>query len=124
MRAIEAAAGLAYWMGDLLTARRRYQETLAISQQSGDRAGEANALYNMSLTYLFMSSRDLAKGGEAAQGALERFKGVGVTAPVRPGPSGRFPTGLRRRRSRTVLPGRAISASRRSDSSSSSTIHS
>jgi len=80
MRAIEAAAGLAYWMGDLLTARRRYQETLAISQQSGDRAGEANALYNMSLTYLFMSSRDLAKGGEAAQGALERFKGVGDRA--------------------------------------------
>jgi predicted ATPase/class 3 adenylate cyclase len=47
-RALEAAGGVAYWMGDFATAQRRYQECLEIREQLGDERWIAEAKYNLS----------------------------------------------------------------------------
>jgi predicted ATPase len=50
--ALEGAGGLAYWMA-LPSARRHYEECLAIRRTLGDRAAIAEALYNLSFTDVF-----------------------------------------------------------------------
>jgi predicted ATPase/class 3 adenylate cyclase len=50
--ALEGAGGLAYWMA-LPSARRYYEECLAIRRTLGDRAAIAEALYNLSFTDVF-----------------------------------------------------------------------
>jgi predicted ATPase/class 3 adenylate cyclase len=50
-RALEAAGGVAYWMGDFATAQRRYQECLEIREQLGDERWIAEAKYNLSFAF-------------------------------------------------------------------------
>jgi predicted ATPase/class 3 adenylate cyclase len=50
-RALEAAGGVAYWMGDFRGARRWYEECLEIRRRLGDRAGIAEATYNLSFAH-------------------------------------------------------------------------
>jgi predicted ATPase/class 3 adenylate cyclase len=50
-RALEAAGGLAYWQFDIETTERRYRESLRISEEVGDTALIANALYNLSFAF-------------------------------------------------------------------------
>lgn len=77
LRAVESAAGLAYWMGELLEARRLYQETLRVNVARGERIGEANALYNLSFTYMFLRTRDVDEGGRLGREALAIFRDAG-----------------------------------------------
>jgi predicted ATPase/class 3 adenylate cyclase len=49
--ALNAAAGLAYWLGDQETARAWYEEEIAQRRELGDRRGLAEALYSQSFTY-------------------------------------------------------------------------
>jgi tetratricopeptide (TPR) repeat protein len=46
--ALEAAAGIAYWQGDMEMALKQYDECLALARAGGDRRALANALYNAS----------------------------------------------------------------------------
>jgi predicted ATPase/class 3 adenylate cyclase len=46
-KALEAAGGVAYWKGELETARGWYQEALNITRRLNDRLAIANALYNL-----------------------------------------------------------------------------
>jgi predicted ATPase/class 3 adenylate cyclase len=46
LRALEAAAGLAYWQADMGEAQRFYDECLALTREVGDSRSIANALYN------------------------------------------------------------------------------
>jgi predicted ATPase/class 3 adenylate cyclase len=50
-RALEAAGGVYYWMADFEVARKFYERTLEIYRALGDRAQQANALYNIGFTY-------------------------------------------------------------------------
>jgi predicted ATPase/class 3 adenylate cyclase len=50
-RALEAAGGVAYWMGDFAGARRWYEECLEIRLGLGDKAGIAEARYNLSFAH-------------------------------------------------------------------------
>jgi predicted ATPase/class 3 adenylate cyclase len=49
--ALEAAGGVAYWMGDFRAARERYQECLEFRRDTGDRRGIAEATYNLSFAH-------------------------------------------------------------------------
>ncbi len=74
--AVEAAAGIAYWQGDVEASLRWYSEALDTARESGDPSVVANALYNVS----FPLGRD-ADGLVAAQGvadeAIELYRGLG-----------------------------------------------
>jgi tetratricopeptide (TPR) repeat protein len=48
---LEAAAGVKYWMAEFEEARDLYEQTLEIHRARGDRAAEANALYNIGFTW-------------------------------------------------------------------------
>ncbi|MDQ6708981.1 MAG: hypothetical protein M3Z11_00345, partial [Candidatus Dormibacteraeota bacterium] len=52
LRALEAAAGLAYWQADMAQAQPLYDECLALTRQIGDPLAIANALYNDAFPYL------------------------------------------------------------------------
>ena len=74
LRALEAAGGLEYWMGDLATARTHYAETYALA---GDDATErARAAYNLAFTYMLDLS-DLSKGRALLEESLAVFRAVG-----------------------------------------------
>jgi predicted ATPase len=49
----DALGGLRYWLGDQAAAQEAYSEVLAIRRRQGDPARIAEALYNLSFTYLF-----------------------------------------------------------------------
>ncbi len=81
--AAEAAGGLAYWIGDTLTARRRYEEAIGLYRALKDRAGEAENLYGLSFTYALPVGRaesDYPKARECAAGALAIFREIGDRA--------------------------------------------
>jgi len=67
-RALDAAGGLAYWMGDGDLARSYYERSLELQRALGNRAGEAWALY--SLTFTFMYSRSGLQDPELVRLAL------------------------------------------------------
>jgi non-specific serine/threonine protein kinase len=55
---LEAAAGIAYWQGDLAAAEVSYREALELRRELGEPAGIATALYNLSFVY-FLPKTDL-----------------------------------------------------------------
>ncbi len=75
LRALDAAGGLAYWNNDQTRARQRYEEALAIKRARGDPAAIAEALYNLSFTYLF--HEDSASGERLAREAVELYAAAG-----------------------------------------------
>jgi predicted ATPase/class 3 adenylate cyclase len=52
VRAVEASGGIAYWQGDFETARADYGIALELQREHGDDAEIANALYNLSMSYV------------------------------------------------------------------------
>ncbi|MGH2500519.1 MAG: ATP-binding protein, partial [Candidatus Limnocylindria bacterium] len=68
-RALEAAGGLAYWMGDMPAARAMYAEALDLVRRTDDRAAIANAEYNLAFTHI-VPSEDL----ETARALLEEAR--------------------------------------------------
>ena len=75
-KALEAAGGVFYWMADFEEARRLYEQTLQIHRAQGDRAMEANALYNMGFTYS-VASQDHDRAQELIGEALAVFRELG-----------------------------------------------
>jgi tetratricopeptide (TPR) repeat protein len=81
--AAEAAAGLAYWIGDTLGARRHYEAAIELYRGLKDRAGEAENLYGLSFTYAIpvgLAESDYPKAKEFAAAALAIFREVGDRA--------------------------------------------
>jgi predicted ATPase/class 3 adenylate cyclase len=78
-RALEAAGGILYWSGDYRAAYRTYTESLDVARQTGDRALEAQALYNRAFTgegedpFLLMKT----EGREASEQALAIWRELG-----------------------------------------------
>jgi tetratricopeptide (TPR) repeat protein len=72
-KALEAAGGVFYWMAEFEDARKLYQQTLEIHRARGDRAKEANALYNIGFTWS-VNSLDHDRARELIGEALEIFR--------------------------------------------------
>jgi predicted ATPase/class 3 adenylate cyclase len=75
-KALEALGGVTYWMADYEIARGFYEESLEIHRRLGDRAGIANALYNISFTYE-VPQTDLAAAKTFAEQSLAIFRELG-----------------------------------------------
>jgi predicted ATPase/DNA-binding SARP family transcriptional activator len=71
-KGLTALAGLAYWQADYVTAMVRYEEVLTHYRSIGDRANEADTLYSMSLTALWVE--DIVAGEHFADEALSIFE--------------------------------------------------
>jgi tetratricopeptide (TPR) repeat protein len=74
-KALDAAAGLAYWTADLDRSRELYNESLAIARASGDPRAIGEALYNLSFTYSIVKS-DVAKARVQCEEALAIFRSL------------------------------------------------
>jgi len=74
-RALSALGSLAYYQADLDEVARAYPEALEIFQGVGDEAGVAEATWN--LTYLSLSTGDLAGAEPLARDAVARFAALG-----------------------------------------------
>ncbi len=75
LRALDAAGGLAYWNNDQPRAREHYEAALAIQRSRGAPGGIAEALYNLSFTYLF--HEDNESGERFVREAIELYQEAG-----------------------------------------------
>jgi predicted ATPase/class 3 adenylate cyclase len=74
--AVEAAAGIAYWQGDVDAALRWYSDALDLARESGDPSTIANALYNVSFP-LAQDPDGLEAAKSAAAEALTLYSELG-----------------------------------------------
>lgn len=72
--ALDALGGLAYWLGDQDVAQQAYQRVLDIRRRQGDPRAIAQALYNLSFTYVFRE--DQATGALLLDEAARLLDGV------------------------------------------------
>ena len=75
-RALEAAAGIAYWQADMEAAERWYGENLVLVRASGDKRQLAEALYNTSFPKL-VGKTDLLNALAMVEEALAIFQELG-----------------------------------------------
>lgn len=68
--ALEAAGGVAYWRGEMRKAADRYRQSLHLMEELDDRAGVANALYNLSFPYFFGDEPDFELARELLMQSL------------------------------------------------------
>ena len=80
--ALEAAGGLAYWLGNGAAAGH-YERALAIAQQMGDRSAEARQWYNLSGAYGLLMERSpesMRLTRDAANRATQLYRELGDSA--------------------------------------------
>ncbi|MGH2358070.1 MAG: adenylate/guanylate cyclase domain-containing protein [Candidatus Limnocylindria bacterium] len=77
LKALEAAGGIAYWMGDFRLAAVHYGGALDIARRLGDARQEAEQLYNLGFTTDFRRLEERAAAQDYAEIALERFRTLG-----------------------------------------------
>jgi predicted ATPase/class 3 adenylate cyclase len=78
-KALEAAGGVAYWMAEMSTARRHYEECLALRRELGDRRAIAEALYNLGFAIIYQEGDRLntTEAQKAFEEALDMFRDLG-----------------------------------------------
>jgi len=69
--ALEAAGGVAYWLGDFVSARGFYEEALTLARQLGDDAVIANAAYNLAFVAETEDTVGVALASPLGQALLE-----------------------------------------------------
>ena len=79
--ALDGAGGVAYWQGDMLRARERYQEALDIATGLSDRAQVAEQTYNLSFTYQ-VGTTDIPQALALAEQALAAYRELGDRAGI------------------------------------------
>lgn len=79
-KALNGAGGLAYWKNDFPTARRRYEEQLALNRELGDRAGLAEAHYNLGFLAAIPGDHDEAL--RQYEAALALWREIGDEAGI------------------------------------------
>ncbi|HEX6655517.1 MAG TPA: tetratricopeptide repeat protein, partial [Candidatus Limnocylindria bacterium] len=77
--ALDAAGGIAYWQGDLLTARNYYTRESELAGELGDEHALAEALYNVAFTYS-LDPGEFEQARSIGQDALDRFRRLGDRA--------------------------------------------
>jgi predicted ATPase/class 3 adenylate cyclase len=78
-KALEAAGGVFYWMADWEKASRYYSECLGLRRNLEDRAGLAEALYNLSFIYSIPPppQRDVERGRKLLEEAVQLYREIG-----------------------------------------------
>ena len=76
-RALEAAGGVAHWLGDVEAEQRFYDECLAVARAGGDQKAIANALYNASFPRFLTKARNLGEGLALAEEATRLYRDLG-----------------------------------------------
>jgi tetratricopeptide (TPR) repeat protein len=78
-KALEAAGGVFYWMAEWEKAKRYYSECLELRRDLEDRAGLAEALYNLSFIYSIPPppQRDVEQGRKLLEEAAELYREMG-----------------------------------------------
>ena len=79
--ALDAGGGVAYWQGDMLRARLRYQEALDLATRLGDRLQLAEQTYNISFTHQ-VDKTDIPHSIALNEQALAAFRELGDRAGV------------------------------------------
>ena len=79
LRALDAIGGIAYWQGDMITARDYYRREGALAEELGDNRLVAEARYNESFTFS-LNRGEFADAQVLARDALERFRALGDRA--------------------------------------------
>ncbi|MEO8638409.1 MAG: adenylate/guanylate cyclase domain-containing protein [Chloroflexota bacterium] len=79
--ALEAAGGIAYWQGDLVSGRTWYQEAVELARASGDPRRIANAVYNVGFTFS-LEREDQLQARSLAQEGLDLYRELGDEAGV------------------------------------------
>ncbi len=81
LRALEAAGGVAYWLGEMTVAATFYEEALTIARERGDPAEVAQALFNLSFTYI-MPRTEMLRGKDLVEESLAIFQQLGDEAGI------------------------------------------
>ncbi|HUG06726.1 MAG TPA: adenylate/guanylate cyclase domain-containing protein [Candidatus Limnocylindria bacterium] len=81
LRALEAAGGITYWMGDMSATERYYGEEYDLAGRLHDEPERAKAAYNLSFVYLF-SRTDLARAEALLEEALPIHRKLGDRASI------------------------------------------
>jgi len=81
LRALEAAGGLTYWMGDMGATERHYREAYDHAGALGDEAERAKAAYNLSFVYL-LTLGEHPKGQSLLEEALTILRKLGDRAAI------------------------------------------
>ena len=84
VRALDAAGGLAYWMGNGMIASGFYERALELHRRLGNRAGEAWTLYSLAFTATYWANpaegrfrtEDLARAREQMQEAVRIYREI------------------------------------------------
>jgi len=79
LRALEAAGGVTYWLGDMEATERSYVKRLELARKKDDARALANALYDLSFVYV-VPSVDLDKAKGLLEEALAIFRRLGDRA--------------------------------------------
>jgi tetratricopeptide (TPR) repeat protein len=70
-KALEAAGGVAYWLGDRVAAHGFYEEALTLARQLGDDAAIANAAYNLAFVTETEDTPNVGLASPLGQALLE-----------------------------------------------------
>jgi predicted ATPase len=81
LRALEAAGGVAYWLGEMEGAAVFYEEALVIARERGDPAEVAQALFNLSFAYI-MPRTKMERAHELVDESLSIFRRLGDEAGI------------------------------------------
>jgi predicted ATPase/class 3 adenylate cyclase len=81
LQALEAAGGVAYWLGQMEAASVFYEEALIIARGRGDPAEVAQALFDLSFTYI-MPRTEMLRAKELVEESLALFQQLGDEAGV------------------------------------------
>ena len=77
LAAITAAGGIAYWMGEMPKARDFYAEQLSLAIELGDRAGQADARFNLAFATFMRPDANVDEALGAARAARASFDDIG-----------------------------------------------
>ncbi|MGH2373642.1 MAG: adenylate/guanylate cyclase domain-containing protein, partial [bacterium] len=80
-KALEAAGGIAYWQGDMAAAEAFYEKNLSLQRELKDKAGIANALYNLAFAY-GAALTDLEKARSLYLESLPLYEELGDQAGI------------------------------------------
>lgn len=81
MWALGAAGSLAYWQGEMVATRERYEAQVESARSLGDQAGIADALFNLAHVE-YIDAADAEAGRRAISEALDRYRAIGDESGV------------------------------------------
>jgi hypothetical protein len=82
LRALEAAGGISYWLGDEGETRRLYREAYELASASGSAADRAQAGYNYAFTFFVGTVQEKPRGDVMLRESLAAYREIGDRAGI------------------------------------------